>query len=167
MRIIRPVQIRFIVTEELKGRLVSEARQAQQALDSRIQHIEVEGRRVVERIQRENVLQAGQVREQIEQEKQQLMQLRREMSSRLEDLQRLELGEEVLHRTEDPVQEIVDVAEGDAVADVLGGSEIVVKDDTIMEIRKVRRQPDEEQEAQTPVASTTIATPDNPTPGQG
>ena len=113
MRIIRPVEIRFVVTEKLKGRLVSEAKQAQQVLDSRIQHIEVEGRRVVERIQRENVLQAGQVREQIEQEKQQLMQLRREMNGRIDELQKLELGDEVLHRTEEPVQEIVDVAEGD------------------------------------------------------
>ena len=62
MRIIRPVEIRFVVTEKLKGRLVSEAKQAQQVLDSRIQHIEVEDG-ASERIQRENVLQAGQVRD--------------------------------------------------------------------------------------------------------
>jgi len=167
MRIIRPVQIRFVVTEELKGRLVSEAKQAQQALDSRIQHIEVEGRRVVERIQRENVLQAGQVREQIEQEKQQLMQLRREMNGRLDELQKLELGDEVLHRTEEPVQEIVDVAEGDSVLDVLGGSEIVVKDDTIIAIRKVSRESDVQEEPEPAAPSVMIATPDNPLPEQG
>ncbi len=167
MRIIRPVQIRFVVTEELKGRLVSEAKQAQQALDSRIQHIEVEGRRVVERIQRENVLQAGQVREQIEQEKQQLMQLRREMNGRLDELQKLELGDEVLHRTEEPVQEIVDVAEGDSVLDVLGGSEIVVKDDTIIAIRKVSRESDAQEEPEPAAPSVMIATPDNPLPEQG
>ena len=166
MRIIRPVEIRFVVTEKLKGRLVSEAKQAQQVLDSRIQHIEVEGRRVVERIQRENVLQAGQVREQIEQEKQQLMQLRREMNGRIDELQELELGDEVLHRTEEPVQEIVDVAEGDSIFDVLGDSEIVVKDDTIIAIRKTSRDSDAQEEPEPAAPSVMIATPDNPLPEQ-
>lgn len=161
MKIIRPVQIRFIVTDELRRRLLSETRQAQQVLDSRIQHIEVEGRRIVERIQRENVLQAGQVREQIEEEKQQLLQLRRELKARLDEFEGLKLGEEVVHRTEEPVQEIVDISEGDSVLDVLKGSEIVVKDDIIVEFRKAR------PEAEEPAASATIATPDNPTPGLG
>ncbi|MBD3176793.1 MAG: hypothetical protein GF320_16565 [Armatimonadia bacterium] len=165
MRIIRPVQIRFVVTEDLKERLLAESKQAQQSLDSRIQHIDVEGRRVVDRIQRENVLQAGQVREQIEQEKQQLMQLRREMNNRMEELQKLDLGEEIAHRTEDPVQEVIDIAEGDSIAHVLGGSQIVIKDDKVVEIREASAEgPEAIDEA---LGSSTIATPDNPIPEQG
>ena len=147
MRIIRPVEVRFVVTEELKDRLLSETRQAQQTLDSRIQQLDVEGRRVVEHIQRENVLQAGQVREQLEQEKQELLQLRRDFGRRVQELQSLELGQEIAHRTAQPVQEIVDIEVGDNVRKLLGAAEVVIKGDTIVEIRETTQGSPEEAEA--------------------
>ncbi len=157
MQIIRDVQIKYVVTEELKSELSQEARRARQSLDTRIQQIDVEGRRVVERIQRENVVQAGQIREQIEQEKQQLLQYRREIEQRAREIDGLQLGDEIVRgRT----QALDEVKEGDAVDKLLGPLEIVVKAGVITEIREATLEEGEALEAaDNVVQGPTILTP--------
>jgi transposase len=148
MRIVRPVRVKFVVTQELKDALVAQSRQALTSLDSRVQQIEVEGRRVIEHIQRENVLRAGQVREQLEEEKQNLLELRREMSERAREVEGLQLGDEITQRMEFPLQEIVDIEVGDGAAKVLGLTEVLIKDDRITEIREVKVAPEAEAAAE-------------------
>jgi len=147
MRIVRPVRVKFVVTQELKDALVAQSRQALTSLDSRVQQIDVEGRRVIEHIQRENVLRAGQVREQLEEEKQNLLELRREMGERARELESLQLGDEITQRMEVPIQEIVDLEVGEPAAKVLGLTEVLIKGETIAEIRQVEVAPEEAAEA--------------------
>lgn len=133
MQIIRPVRVKFVVTEELKSQLLAEARQAEQVLDTRIQQMDVEGRRVVEHIQREDVLRAGQIREQLEQEKQALLQRRREVTGMAREIQSLSIGDEVTRGT---AEELVEVQVGDPQSKVVGASEIVIRDGAVVELRE-------------------------------
>jgi len=157
MQIIRDVQIKYVVTEDLKAELSREAKRARQGLDTRIQQIDVEGRRVVERIQRENVVQAGQIREQIEQEKQQLLQYRREVEQRSREIDGLQIGDEIVRgRT----QALDEVKEGDSVDKLLGSLEVVVKAGVIVEIREAKPEEEDEAEAgDNVVQGPTILTP--------
>jgi hypothetical protein len=125
--------VKFVVTEELKSQLLAEARQAEQVLDTRIQQMDVEGRRVVEHIQREDVLRAGQIREQLEQEKQALLQRRREVTGMAREIQSLSIGDEVTRGT---AEELVEVQVGDPQSKVVGASEIVIRDGAVVELRE-------------------------------
>jgi hypothetical protein len=162
MQIIRPVRIKVIVTDELKRELTAGARRVRQEIDSRIQSIETEGRRLVERVQRENVVQASQIREQIEEEKQQLMQARREWDTRLRGFEALALGAEVERGTSQCLEE---VNVGDPSGKVLLPIDIVLDGDVIKEIREGKEEPEEGSEepagevVQGPGSSPIIVTP--------
>lgn len=133
MQIIRPVRVAYIVTEELKQALTREAREAQRAVDRRIQQIDIEGRRLVERIQLENVLQAGQLREQFEEEKQQLLRVRHEVNDSVREAEALQVGDKYYRGT---VQSLVTIEIGDPASKIGGGGEIVVRDGVIAEINE-------------------------------
>lgn len=133
MQIIRPVRIKVVVTEDLKRELTAGARRVRQEVDSRIQQIESEGRRLVERVQRENVVQAGQIREQIEEEKAQLMQARREWDTRVRGFESLAIGSEIVRGNSQCLEE---VSVGDPAGKVILPMEIVLDGDVVKEIRE-------------------------------
>lgn len=139
MQIIRPVRIKVVVTEQLKTELVSGARRVRQEVDARIQAIETEGRRLIERVQRENVVQASQIREQIEEEKQGLQQARREWEARLRGFESLALGSEVDRGTTQCLEE---VNVGDPAGKVIHSLEIVIDGDVVKEIREGTEEED-------------------------
>ncbi len=140
MQIIRPVRIKVVVTEDLKRELTASARRVRQEVDARIQQIESEGRRLVERVQRENVVQAGQLREQIEEEKQQLLQARREWDGRVRGFESLAIGAEITRGNSQCLEE---VQVGDPATKVLNPLEIVLNGDVVQEIREAASEEDE------------------------
>jgi len=90
------------------------------------------------------------VRGQVEQEKERQRSVREALLERMKQVEELEVGEEVIRGA---LESQVEVEEGDNLAEVLGGREIVTKDDVVVEIRQ--HIPSEEEE--TPAIITTQA----------
>jgi len=146
----RNVILRSIVTEQLKEQLKAELQNSIDEIDQRIQQIDFRTQPYITELQRSNIQQAMAVRQQINQEKERQRSVREALLERMKYVEELELGEEVIRGT---LESHVEVEEGDNLAEVLGGREIVTKDDVVVEIRQ--RVPSEEEEA--PAIITTEA----------
>lgn len=146
----RNVILRSIVTEQLKTQLKEELQSSIDEIDQQIRQIDFRTQPYITELQRSNIQQAMAVRGQIEQEKERQRSVREALLGRMKQVEELELGEEVIRGT---LESQVEVEEGDNLAEVLGGREIVTKDDVVVEIRQ--RAPSEEEEA--PAIITTQA----------
>jgi len=138
----RNVILRSIVTEQLKEQLKEELQSNIDEIDQRIQQIDFRTQPYITELQRSNIQQAMAVRQQVNQEKEKQRSMREALLERIKQVEELELGEEVIRGA---LESQVEVEEGDNLAEVLGGQEIVTKDDVVVEIRQ--RVPIEEEEA--------------------
>jgi len=146
----RNVILRSIVTEQLKKQLKEELQNNIDETDQRIQQIDFRTQPYITELQRSNIQQAMAVRGQVEQEKERQRSVREALLERMKQVEELEVDEEVIRGT---LESQVEVEEGDNLAEVLGGREIVTKDDVVVEIRQ--HIPSEEEEA--PAIITTQA----------
>ena len=146
----RNVILRSIVTEQLKEQLKEELQRNIDEIDQQIRQIDFRTQPYITELQRSNIQQAMAVRGQIEQEKERQRSVREARLERMKEVEELEVGEEVIRGT---LESQVEVEEGDNLAEVLGGREIVTKDDVVVEIRQ--HVPSEEEEA--PAIITTQA----------
>ena len=146
----RNVILRSIVTEQLKKQLKEELQNNIDEIDQRIQQIDFRTQPYITELQRSNIQQAMAVRGQVEQEKERQRSVREALLERMKQVEELEVDEEVIRGT---LESQVEVEEGDNLAEVLGGREIVTKDDVVVEIRQ--HIPSEEEEA--PAIITTQA----------
>ena len=138
----RNVILRSIVTEQLKEQLKEELQSNIDEIDERIQQIDFRTQPYISELQKSNIQQAMAVRQQVNQEKEKQRSMREALLERMKQVEELELGEEVIRGT---LESQVEVEEGDNLAEILGGREIVTKDDMVVEIRQ--RVPIEEEEA--------------------
>jgi len=138
----RNVILRSIVTEQLKEQLKEELQSNIDEIDERIQQIDFRTQPYISELQKSNIQQAMAVRQQVNQEKEKQRSVREALLGRMKQVEELELGEEVIRGT---LESQVEVEEGDNLAEVLGGREIVTKDDVVVEIRQ--RAASEEEEA--------------------
>ncbi len=138
----RNVILRSIVTEQLKEQLKEELQSNIDEIDERIQQIDFRTQPYISELQKSNIQQAMAVRQQVNQEKEKQRSVREALLGRMKQVEELELGEEVIRGT---LESQVEVEEGDNLAEILGGWEIVTKDDMVVEIRQ--RVPIEEEEA--------------------
>ena len=146
----RNVILRSIVTKQLKEQLKEELQRNIDEIDQQIRQIDFRTQPYITELQRSNIQQAMAVRGQIEQEKERQRSVREALLERMKQVEELELGEEVIRGT---LESQVEVEEGDNLTEVLGGQEIVTKDDVVVEIRQ--HIPSEEEEA--PAIITTQA----------
>ncbi len=129
----REVVLRAIVTEGLKQQLDDELSDAIDQVDQRITQLDVGARQYVTELQRNDMQQAMQVRQQIEAEKRRYRQAKDQLIQRQRQVQELEEGTEIIR---DTVESYVEVSVGDNLQTALSGIEIVVKDDEVVEIRE-------------------------------
>ncbi len=129
----RDVILRAIVTEKLKEQLDDEFTQAIEQIDRRITQLDIGTRQYVTELQRTDIQQAMALRQQIEAEKRRYRQVKDELIQRQRQVQKLELGTEVIRGT---LEGEVEVRVGDNLQTALRGVEIVVRDDVIVEIRE-------------------------------
>lgn len=129
----RNIILRSIVTEQLKEQLKSEIERNIDEIDQRIQQIDFRTQPYISELQRSNIQQAMAVRQQIEQEKEHQRNAREALRGRMEQVEELELDTEVIRGT---LESEVEINEGDNLAELLGGQEIVTKDDVVVEIRQ-------------------------------
>ncbi len=129
----RNVILRSIVTDRLKEQLKEELQRSIEEIDQRIQQIDFRTQPYITELQRSNIQQAMAVRQQVNQEKEKQRSVREVLLGRIKQVEELELGEEIIRGT---LESQVEVEEGDNLAEVLGGQEIVTKDDVVVEIRQ-------------------------------
>ncbi len=129
----RSIGLRVMVTEEFKEELRNELQQAADETQRRIDQMEVQSRRFLSDLQRTDLTQAMQVRRQIEAERQRHTALKEEIQRQIEESAKLELGSEYPRGT---IEGVVDLNVGDDLFKKLNGTEIVVKDGVIVEIRE-------------------------------
>ena len=143
----RNVILRAIVTDKLKQDLEEEFQRNIEEIDQRIRQIDFRTQPYITDLQKTNIQQAMAIRKQVEAEKQRHQQLRSTLQQRMEQVRALENGDEVIRGT---LESEAEVQEGDNLAEVLAGVEIVTKDDVVVETRQ-RSIVDLEQEEVTEI----------------
>ncbi|HUU54095.1 MAG TPA: YlqD family protein [Armatimonadota bacterium] len=129
----RSIGVRVIVTEEFKQELKSELQEAATETQRRIDQMELHSRRLLADLQRTDLSQAMQARRQIEAERQRHDALKQDIQRQLQEADKLEVGSEYPRGN---VEGVVDLQQGDDLVQKLSGSQIVVKDGVIVEIRE-------------------------------
>lgn len=129
LKIVRPITVKVIVTEQLKEKLVFDLQHALQRVEGDLQQIEYQSIKVHNDIDKVNPQRATAIRGQLETEKQKRLDGRRELLEKLKVIAALEIGQEQVHST---VESVFEVNIGDTWQHAV---EIVLKDDRIIEIR--------------------------------
>lgn len=129
----RNVVLRSIVTENLRRDLGQQLQAAAEEMDRRMSEMDAQTRAYITDLQRNNLQQAMAVRKQIEAEKKRQQDMRDAMLERKAAVEELEDGTEVTRGT---LESFVEVKVGDNLRAILGGVEIVTRDDEIIEIRE-------------------------------
>lgn len=133
MEIRQPVAIKLVLTETTKQQIVQEQRRQIEQVMNELEQIETQGREALQQAMAQGGEFAQQVRQQIEQEKNVREQRREELFQQMQQIQQMELGAEIQNMT---VETVVHVQPGDDWTKVLLGSEIIVRDGVIQEIRQ-------------------------------
>ncbi len=139
----RNVVLRSIVTPKLREELANDLEEAATEITQRIQQIDFQTRAYITDLQRTNLQQAMSVRKQVEAEKKRQEELRDALLERKAQVVELEDGTEVVRGT---LESFVEIKVGDNLGQILGGVEILTKDDEIIEIRQ-RENLDEPEES--------------------
>ncbi|MEN6302125.1 MAG: YlqD family protein [Armatimonadia bacterium] len=134
----RTVVLRAIVTDQLKEQVAAELQAAADEVEQRVQQLDFSTKAYITDLQRADLQRAMQVRKQVEAEKQKQTELRDALMERKAEVAELENGKEVVRGT---LESFVEINEGDDLAVLMGGTEIVSKDDIVVEIRQ--RRPEE------------------------
>ena len=140
IQLIRQIAVRAIVTENFKDQVNAEIERNLQQIDAELQQLEFKGKRAIADIEKEAQgmdseearYQIESIRQQVEQEKIRLFQLKEEMQGQSQALKELPVGSVVTQFT---VENPVEVRIGQNIFQRLEGGEILVKDGVIQEIR--------------------------------
>jgi len=129
----RAISVVAIVTEKFKEEVEAELKEAAETTQQRIDQMEFRSRRVLADLQRSDLTQAMAARRQFESEKHRQEAIRQELLREAEEVAKLDLGAEYPRGT---VEGLVELREGDDLAEKLAGCQIVVKDGAVVGIRK-------------------------------
>ncbi|MCL6637302.1 MAG: YlqD family protein [Alicyclobacillus sp.] len=134
MKIRQPVAVKFILTESTKQQLIQQHRQQVERLQMELEQLDLQGRQWLEQAMAQGGGEAAQqVRQRLEQEKQARLQQREQLIQQMQQIQQMDLGTEVQNMN---VETMVEVRVGDDWSKVLLGSEIIIKDGIVHEIRR-------------------------------
>ncbi len=130
----------FIVTEELKARLMEEYTAASEDVQRQIDQFDFRARHALAELQRADLNRAMAARQQIDAEKRRLEAIKRELQERSEEITQLVIGSEYPRGT---VEGLVDITIGTNLYEQLAGQQLVVKDGLVIEIRTQELTPGE------------------------
>lgn len=129
----QPVAVKFILTEETKQGLLAELRRMINATIAELEELEFRAKQWLRDAEKQGDAAIRAAEERIETERQQRTETREQLIAQLSQIQQMELGSEVQNGT---VETTVDVNVGDSWEQILLGSEIIIKDGTVTEIRR-------------------------------
>lgn len=126
------VALIFIVTEELKVRLLDEFKAASDDVQSQIDQFDFRARHALAELQRADLNRAMAARQQIDAEKRRLEAMKNELQDRRKEIEGLTIGSEYPRGS---LEGLVEVKMGDNLFEKLAGVQLIVKDGTVVEIR--------------------------------
>jgi F0F1-type ATP synthase membrane subunit b/b' len=129
----RSIAIQAIVTEDFKEELKAELQEAADEVQRRTDQMELQSRRYLAEVQRTDLTQAMNARRRIEAERQRHDAMKDDILRQIEEVAKLELGSEYSRGS---LEGTVEINAGDDLVKKLSGSQIVVKDGVIVEIRE-------------------------------
>lgn len=129
LKVVRPITVKVIVTEELKEKLANDLRLALQRTEAELQQIDAQAKRLLADADKLDSTRVASLKNQLEAEKVKRLDTRKELFEKLKVIAALELGREQVHST---VESIIEVNVGDPWHPA---TEIVLKNDRIVEIR--------------------------------
>lgn len=129
----QPVSVKFILTETTKQQIIAESRRQADQLTNELEQLEAQGQQALEQAMAQGAEAAQQMREHLEQETNNRIAQREQLIGQIQQIQQLELGTEIQNMT---VETSVDVKVGDDWGQILRGSEIIIKDGIVQEIRR-------------------------------
>jgi hypothetical protein len=132
----RPVIIKTIVTESFKRLYIADLEDAIKRVDAIVQQIDVQSRRFD--LERQVNTQSRVIRQQLELERARQDSARMELQARLREAQQLELNSEF---TQGTIDGTVDINVGDNLFEKIAGTELIVKDGIVLEIREGASSP--------------------------
>ncbi len=130
----RNILLKAIVTETLRDEVAAELQEAADQIAQRVQELDAAGRRYITDLQRTDLQRAMALRQQVEAEKGKQEEVRERLLERKKQVGEWKDGDEVVRGT---IEGTVEVNEGDNLSVLLGGTELVVKDDVVVEIREL------------------------------
>ena len=139
VQVFRQIAVKTIVTEQFKSLVASELEKNTQQIDAELQQLEFRSRRLIADIEKrstqllsaETQAQVKSVKDQVEQERARLTQMRSEMEAQGKYIADLQLDSRFNQFT---VQSPVEVRVGENIFQKLETGEIVVKDGLVQEI---------------------------------
>jgi hypothetical protein len=130
----RNILLKAVVTGTLKEEVAAELQGAADQIEQRIQELDAAGRRYITDLQRTDLQRAMALRQQVEAEKKKQEDVRAQLLERKKQVGEWKDGEEVVRGT---MESVVEVQKGDNLAVLLSGTELVVKDDVVVDIREL------------------------------
>ncbi len=134
IKVNRSIGIQAIVTEAFKEELKAELQEAAEEVQRRSDQMELQSRRFLAEVQRTDLTQAMSARKRIEAERRRHDAMKEDIQRQIEEVDKLEIGSEYPRGT---IESTVEISEGDDIVKKLTGSQIVVKDGAVVEIREV------------------------------
>ena len=140
LRLRQEVGLIFIVTAELKQRLMEEYQAAQEDVQRQIDQFDFRARHALAELQRADLNRAMAARQQIETEKRRLEAIKHELTDHSAEIEKLTIGAEYPRGT---VEGLVDIAIGDNLFEKLAGIQVIIKDNKVIEIRRQELRPED------------------------
>lgn len=140
LKIRQDIGLIFIVTDEFKSRLLDELASAIDDVQSQIDQFDFRARHALAELQRADLNRAMAARQQIDTEKRRMETLKRELTDRRTEVEKIEIGSEYPRGT---VEGLVEVKEGDNIFEKIIGAQLIIKDNIVVEIRQQTLKSDE------------------------
>ncbi|MBI3947964.1 MAG: YlqD family protein [Armatimonadetes bacterium] len=139
MQLRRTVTLKVVVTEKYQEEQIKALEDAIGQVEAARSQIDFRSRIYLADLQRQDLSQAAEFRRRIEAEKQRHQELREHLEGQLEEMRALNVGDE---HTRGTLEGYVDLQVGDNFQEKMGGAELILKDDVVVEFRE--RQPEPE-----------------------
>ena len=133
LKLRQDVGLIFIVTEDLKARLLDEFKVANDDVQSQIDQFDFRARHALAELQRTDLNRAMAARQQIDAEKRRLEAIKLELADRRKEIEGLEIGSEYARGT---IEGLVEIKVGENLFEKLAGVSVIVKDGTVVELRQ-------------------------------
>lgn len=127
-----PVAIKSKVTDTLKSKIIADLQQQMNMADQDLQQIEFQAKRLLSEQAKIDAQGLIQLRQQIEEDKQQRIAFKAQVAEHLKEAEKLEIGSEI---AQGQMEQTITVKIGDNL-DALLGSEILLEDGKVVAFRK-------------------------------
>lgn len=129
----RPVQVKIVVTEASRHVLVAEYERQSKQLEKELKQWQFQGKRLLAEAKKKSADWYKQALEKISQEERRRKEKLEMLQFQIKQVENLPEGSELLHTT---VESSITINVGDSWDDIMSGTEILLKDGVIVEIRQ-------------------------------